>query len=51
MSKVSAILRDAAGLLGCASISAGAGMIYVPAGLIVAGGFLLAGALLAGKRG
>lgn len=36
--------RDAAAILGAALISAGAGMIYRPAGLIVAGGLILTAA-------
>lgn len=42
--------RDAAGLLGATLISVGAGMIYRPAGLIVAGALALAGALLVARE-
>jgi hypothetical protein len=40
------ITRDVAGILGAASVSYGAWCIYRPAGFIVAGAFLLIGALL-----
>lgn len=40
------LARDAAGLAGAALISCGAGMIYRPAGFIVAGLLLLVGAVL-----
>lgn len=43
---IPALLRDAAGLAGSALIAWGAWRIYEPAGLIVAGLFLLAAALL-----
>jgi hypothetical protein len=42
--------RDAVGLLGVALITAGAAMIFVPAGLIVCGALLLAGVILASRR-
>lgn len=44
------LLRDAAGLAGVVLIAVGAGMIFLPAGLIVAGGLLLAGAVLSARR-
>lgn len=40
------ITRDVTGLAGAVLVSVGAGMIYRPAGLIVAGAFLLVGAVL-----
>lgn len=40
------LARDAAGLIGAGLISTGAGMIYRPAGFIVAGFLLLVGAVL-----
>lgn len=43
------ILRDLSGLIGAAMISAGAGMIYLPAGMIVGGGLLVAGAVLTAR--
>jgi hypothetical protein len=46
-----AVVRDLAGLAGCGLVSAGAGMIYPPAGLIVGGLFLMAGAFLSAKAG
>lgn len=42
--------RDAVGLLGVALITAGAAMIYVPAGLIVCGALLLAGVIMMSRR-
>lgn len=39
-------VRDLSGLAGVALISVGAGLIYLPAGLIVAGVLLLAGAMI-----
>lgn len=41
-------LRDAALLLGALLITAGAGMIYIPAGLIVGGILLIAMAVIDG---
>ena len=41
-------LRDAALLLGVLLITAGAGMIYIPAGLIVGGILLIAMAVIDG---
>lgn len=41
-------LRDAALLLGVLLITAGAGMIYIPAGFIVGGIFLIAMAVVDG---
>lgn len=46
-----AVVRDLAGLAGCGLVSGGAGMIYAPAGLIVGGLFLMAGAFLSAKAG
>jgi len=46
-----ALLRDAAGIIGIGLISYGAWTIYRPAGLIVAGMLLLAGAVLAARAG
>lgn len=43
--------RDGAGLAGAALLSYGAAMVYVPAGFIVGGLLLLAGALLAARNG
>jgi hypothetical protein len=44
MTKFATIVRDAAGCFGCALVAVGAGMIYLPAGLIVAGALLVGGA-------
>lgn len=44
------LVRDGAGLAGCALVSTGAGMIYLPAGFITGGLILVAGALLGAKR-
>ncbi len=44
-----AVVRDFAGLAGCGLVSVGAGMIYAPAGLIVGGLLLMAGAFLSAK--
>lgn len=44
-------VRDIAGIAAVASISFGAGMIYLPAGFIVAGILILAGALAAARGG
>jgi hypothetical protein len=46
MTKLATMVRDAVGLLGCALVSAGAGMVYLPAGLIVGGLMLASGAWL-----
>lgn len=43
-----ALIRDGAGLSGVALIAYGAWLVYEPAGFIVAGTLLVAGALLAG---
>ncbi len=40
------VARDIVAFVGAASISYGAGMIYRPAGFIIAGAFLLAGAAI-----
>jgi hypothetical protein len=45
------IIREIAGLLGCALVSVGVGMIFLPAGLITAGLLLIAGAVLSGRAG
>lgn len=49
--KKATFLRDAAGLSGSASIAAGAGMIYLPAGFIAGGILLVLGALLTARKG
>ncbi|WP_172724006.1 hypothetical protein [Neorhizobium sp. T25_27] len=41
--------RDAAGVLAVASISFGAGMIYLPAGFIVGGVIVLTGVVMAAR--
>lgn len=41
-------LPDLVLVLGAAVLTAGVGMIYLPAGLIVGGGLLMAGAILNG---
>ncbi|MCM2499892.1 hypothetical protein [Neorhizobium galegae] len=41
--------RDTAGVLAVASISLGAGMIYVPAGFIVGGVIVLTGVVMAAR--
>lgn len=46
MKKLSVLARDVAGAVGAVLISWGVEMIYPPAGMIVAGAFLLAGSLL-----
>jgi hypothetical protein len=51
MKKLATIGRDLVGLLGFGLISAGAGMIYLPAGLMVCGAFLAAGAYILARRG
>ena len=43
------IVVDVAGVAGAASISYGAGLIYRPAGFIVAGVLLLAASILAAR--
>ncbi|MBN9079660.1 MAG: hypothetical protein J0H84_25950 [Rhizobiales bacterium] len=43
-------VEDIAGVLGAAFIVAGAGMIYLPAGLIVFGVMLFSGAILTARR-
>lgn len=50
MNKMS-LLRDAAGLGGVASIAYGSWLIYSPAGFIVGGLIVLAGAVLASRSG
>lgn len=42
-------LRDAAGLAGAMLVSAGAGLVYLPAGLITAGVMLLGAAWLTAR--
>lgn len=44
-----ALVQDAAGIGGAALVSYGAGEIYRPAGLILAGGFMLAAAFLGAR--
>lgn len=41
-------LADGVLILGAAVLTAGVGMIYLPAGLIAGGGLLMAGAILMG---
>ena len=48
MKKYTAAAQSAALVLGCVLIALGAGMIYVPAGVITAGLLLVAGAVLDG---
>lgn len=48
--KIATLLRDAAGLSGVCLISLGAWRIYEPAGLMVGGVLLVAGAVLAARR-
>lgn len=45
------VARDLAGIVGAVLIAIGAGEIYAPAGLIVGGTLLLAGAILSARRG
>lgn len=45
------LVRDIAGISGAALIAVGAGLIFLPAGVIVAGAFLLGGALLSAWKG
>jgi hypothetical protein len=45
-----AVARDGAGLAGVGLISYGAWLVYPPAGFIIAGAMLLAGALLTGRK-
>jgi len=49
MKKYLPLIRDAAGMSGVALISYGGWLIYEPAGFIVAGSALVAGALLTAK--
>jgi hypothetical protein len=46
---VTDLIRDAAGVIGGGLVSAGAGMIYLPAGLIVGGALLVAVAWLTAR--
>jgi len=41
--------RDIAGVLAVASISYGAGMVYLPAGFVVGGSLVLAGVVMAAR--
>lgn len=45
------IAQDAAGLAGAGLITYGAHLVFIPAGYVTAGLFLLAGAWLAARRG
>lgn len=45
------LVRDLAGVAGAAAVALGAGMVYLPAGVIVGGLLMLAGAILAARRG
>lgn len=47
--RIAGLLRDAAGVAGAALIAYGAWCVYRPAGPIVGGLLLLAGALLVGR--
>ena len=49
--RISEILLDLAGVAGAGLITWGAELIYRPAGVIVAGIFLLGGAFLATRKG
>ena len=42
-------VRDMAGLCGAALLSYGAYLVYEPAGFLIAGGLLLAGAVLSAR--
>jgi hypothetical protein len=44
------IVRDLAGLAGCGLVSYGTGQVYEPAGFIVAGLMLIAGAIATARR-
>ncbi|MBP2560347.1 amino acid permease [Neorhizobium galegae] len=46
---LSVIARDLVGVLAVASISLGAGMVYLPAGFIVGGMIVLAGVVMAAR--
>ena len=48
--KIPALLTDLAGFVGAASIAYGAWLIYPPAGFLVAGVLLVAGAMFFGRR-
>jgi hypothetical protein len=43
------LVRDVAGLGGCGLVAYGAGLIYHPAGFIIGGLFLMAGAFLSAR--
>lgn len=43
-------IPDALAVAGAASVTIGAGMIFMPAGFIVAGAFLIAGAVIVAMR-
>lgn len=49
IAQVRGLSREGAGLIGCALVSFGAWMVYAPAGFIVAGLLLVAGAVLTPK--
>lgn len=44
------VARDAAGLIGAACVAIGVGLIYVPAGVIVAGAMLVGAAFLTARK-
>ncbi|MGO7319359.1 hypothetical protein ACCS95_06845 [Rhizobium ruizarguesonis] len=44
------LARDSAGILAAASVSLGAGMIYLPAGFIVGGLLVLAGTIVLARN-
>lgn len=43
------LLRDGAGVVGAVLIAVGVGMVYLPAGLIVAGALMLAAAVFSAR--
>lgn len=45
------IMRDLAGLAGAGLVAGGAGMVFLPAGLIVGGLMLLGAAIALARRG
>jgi hypothetical protein len=49
--KLHDLIRDTLGVAGCGMVAGGAGLIYLPAGLIVGGILLLGGAWLSARRG
>lgn len=51
MKKLATIARDGTGVAGAALISTGVGLVYLPAGLIVAGVLMLAAAFILARAG